>query len=203
MTGLVLMENAGRGTVDVLCRLGVAGPVVVCCGRGNNGGDGFVIARHLDLSGYVVRVGLWCDPASLQGDAAANYAILATRACRSSSSTPSTTRYGSPRCSTARLDCRCPAGYRFTWRSASAARSGHRCDQRAPGPEVGRRSAERLDCDTGEASPYTIRATHTCTFVGKNPASRSPAPRPTQVRCTSSTSGRRKLIEECLADPRK
>ena len=77
MTGLVLMENAGRGVADLLCQWGIAGPVAICCGRGNNGGDGFVIARHLDLRGHAVRVGLWCDPATLQGDAAANYAILA------------------------------------------------------------------------------------------------------------------------------
>lgn len=63
MSGLVLMENAGRGCADVLCRIGIAGPVVICCGRGNNGGDGFVIARHLDLRGIVVRVLAWCEPA--------------------------------------------------------------------------------------------------------------------------------------------
>jgi len=35
-SGLVLMENAGRGVADVLCRLGIVGPVVVCSGKGNN-----------------------------------------------------------------------------------------------------------------------------------------------------------------------
>ena len=59
MTGLVLMENAGRGTADVLCRLaenesgGRSGRVAICCGKGNNAGDGFVIARHLDLRGMM------------------------------------------------------------------------------------------------------------------------------------------------------
>ena len=33
-SGLVLMENAGRGVADVLCRLGIAGPVAICCGKG-------------------------------------------------------------------------------------------------------------------------------------------------------------------------
>ncbi len=51
MSGLVLMENAGRGCVDVLCGEGIRGPVVIVCGRGNNGGDGFVIARHLEIRG--------------------------------------------------------------------------------------------------------------------------------------------------------
>ena len=45
MTGAMLMENAGRGAANVLCDLGVRGTVVIVCGRGNNGGDGFVIAR--------------------------------------------------------------------------------------------------------------------------------------------------------------
>src|SRR5690606_38174978 len=56
MSSLVLMENAGRGVTDVLERLGVDGRVVICCGAGNNGGDGFVVARHLDLRGYDASV---------------------------------------------------------------------------------------------------------------------------------------------------
>ena len=75
-SGLVLMENAGRGVADCLEGLGIEGPVVICCGRGNNGGDGYVIARHLDLRGFSVRVLLYCDPGQLTGDAAANFRIL-------------------------------------------------------------------------------------------------------------------------------
>src|SRR5213596_202481 len=77
MSGLVLMENAGRGCADVLCQIGCRGPVAVVCGKGNNAGDGFVIARHLDLRGVPVKVVLLGPPAELRGDAAANYAILA------------------------------------------------------------------------------------------------------------------------------
>jgi NAD(P)H-hydrate epimerase len=76
MSGLVLMENAGRGCVDRLGSLGIAGPLAICCGHGNNGGDGFVIARHLQLRGYEPRVLLAGDPAALRGDAAVNYRIL-------------------------------------------------------------------------------------------------------------------------------
>lgn len=76
MLGLVLMENAGRGCADWLCELGIQGRVVICCGKGNNGGDGFVIARHLTNRGYSVRTLLFCDPNDLVGDAAANFQIL-------------------------------------------------------------------------------------------------------------------------------
>jgi NAD(P)H-hydrate epimerase len=75
MPGVVLMENAGRGVADLLLNLGVQGPVAVCCGRGNNGGDGFVIARRLDNAGIRVRVLLFDKPADLT-DAAVFYAIL-------------------------------------------------------------------------------------------------------------------------------
>ena len=70
------MENAGRGCADVLCRLGIAGPIVICCGGGNNGGDGFVLARHLDLRGHAVRLVLCSDPGQLRGDAAHNFHIV-------------------------------------------------------------------------------------------------------------------------------
>ena len=74
--GIVLMENAGRGAAERLVELGVAGPVVICCGSGNNGGDGFVIARHLDLRSIAVRVLVWGSPGQGTGDAAVNYRIL-------------------------------------------------------------------------------------------------------------------------------
>jgi NAD(P)H-hydrate epimerase len=76
ISGLVLMENAGRGCVDVLERLGIDGPVLILCGKGNNAGDGFVIARHLEIRGHAGRVLLLCAPDELRGDAAANFAIL-------------------------------------------------------------------------------------------------------------------------------
>ena len=75
--GVVLMENAGRGCAELLLRLGVKGRVVVCCGKGNNGGDGFVIARWLDNAGAAVRVLLFARPEELTGDAAIMYRIIA------------------------------------------------------------------------------------------------------------------------------
>jgi ADP-dependent NAD(P)H-hydrate dehydratase / NAD(P)H-hydrate epimerase len=69
--GLVLMENAGRGVADEVARLFPdAGTVAVLCGPGNNGGDGFVAARHLAERGYAVRLGFDGDIGRLPPDAA-------------------------------------------------------------------------------------------------------------------------------------
>lgn len=78
LPGVVLMENAGRGAAELVARLWTGtGPVAIACGRGNNGGDGFVIARHLELLGRSVRVLLAADPTSITGDAAAMLAVIA------------------------------------------------------------------------------------------------------------------------------
>jgi NAD(P)H-hydrate epimerase len=74
--GVVLMENAGRGAAEVLRAQGLHGPVVLCCGKGNNGGDGFVIARHLDNWKVPIRVLLFARPEDLTGDALVNYHII-------------------------------------------------------------------------------------------------------------------------------
>ncbi|HEY1612470.1 MAG TPA: NAD(P)H-hydrate epimerase, partial [Rhizomicrobium sp.] len=68
---LVLMENAGRAIADAIALRWPASPVLVLCGPGNNGGDGFVVARHLADEGHQVRVALLGDRSRLRGDAAA------------------------------------------------------------------------------------------------------------------------------------
>jgi NAD(P)H-hydrate epimerase len=77
MPTLALMENAGRGAADLLRgRLGPESRVLILCGPGNNGGDGAVVARHLDVWGVSVRVVWFTDPANLRGDAAVQFRIL-------------------------------------------------------------------------------------------------------------------------------
>ena len=73
---IVLMENAGRNAAELLAASGTPGMVAVCCGKGNNGGDGFVIARHLDRMGFGVLAMLFAPADSLQGDARTNWEIL-------------------------------------------------------------------------------------------------------------------------------
>jgi NAD(P)H-hydrate epimerase len=73
--GEVLMENAGRAATEaVLEALPEDGEVLVVCGSGNNGGDGFVVARLLAGLGVPVRAALLGDAKKLRGDAAANHA---------------------------------------------------------------------------------------------------------------------------------
>jgi NAD(P)H-hydrate epimerase len=76
---LVLMENAGRGAAEWLRRLGVGGStrVLIACGPGNNGGDGGVVARHLDAWEVPVRVVWFAEADRLRGDAATQRDILA------------------------------------------------------------------------------------------------------------------------------
>jgi ADP-dependent NAD(P)H-hydrate dehydratase / NAD(P)H-hydrate epimerase len=69
VSGTTLMESAGRAVADAVLERHLPRPVVVLCGPGNNGGDGFVAARHLHAAGWPVRVALLGDRNALRGDA--------------------------------------------------------------------------------------------------------------------------------------
>lgn len=160
--GVVLMENAGRGAAGLLVALGIHGRVVVCCGKGNNGGDGFVIARHLDNRGVPVRVLLFARPEELTGDAAVNYHIIE--------------RAGLPIVNGPALDVRAElAG--AEWVVDALFGTGLSGPVRAPFDAIitaindsGARVLavdipSGLDCDTGRPLGPTVRACHTATFV--------------------------------------
>jgi NAD(P)H-hydrate epimerase len=77
--GMVLMENAGRCCADLILETldGVSDPqVCIFCGTGNNGGDGYVIARHLLNAGLAVRVIVCGRLEKVAGDARINLDIL-------------------------------------------------------------------------------------------------------------------------------
>jgi NAD(P)H-hydrate epimerase len=214
MSGLVLMENAGRGAVDALLafdpsllngsnspptgpprgpgsaaeRLPTSNPegvalqlaanperqaapqVVILCGKGNNAGDGFVIARHLEIRGVAVRVLLLAPPNELTGDAKANFAILqhadvpivdvsvgsleshlnqyAAGAAWLVDALLGTGATGEPRE---------PYAAAIRWMNAQPAR---RLAVDLP---------SGLDCDTGEPANATVRADLTATFVAAKP----------------------------------
>jgi ADP-dependent NAD(P)H-hydrate dehydratase / NAD(P)H-hydrate epimerase len=77
---LTLMENAGSAIAQfILEEYGSASRIAVVCGKGNNGGDGFVVARKLHRAGRVVEVLLLAEPADLRGDALAMFERLPLR----------------------------------------------------------------------------------------------------------------------------
>lgn len=78
LPSLVLMENASLRLAEVLQQHFELDPpkrIVIVCGRGNNGGDGMALARHLYNIGFQVQVFLLADPEELKGDAAVNYKV--------------------------------------------------------------------------------------------------------------------------------
>lgn len=201
ISGLVLMENAGRGVADKLCELGLAGPVVICCGKGNNGGDGFVIARHLDLRGHPVRVLLWADPDELSGDAAANFQIL--------EKTDVPIHLFASEHDAAGLNEQLGGA---AWIVDALLGTGARGEPRPPldavidqlnaaaAPRLAVDLPSGLDCDSGCAARHTIRAAHTCTFVAPKPGFFQPGvERYTGRMHVLDIGAPRCLVEEMLA----
>jgi NAD(P)H-hydrate epimerase len=185
MSGLVLMENAARGAVDVLLRLGCRGPVAIVCGKGNNAGDGFAMARHLDLLGVSVRVLLTDSPSNLRGDAAANFAILhkcqlpILRLGEATSDSPqdfaSQLASGLEGCEwivDALLGTGASGAPRPPLDQVIVALNHHSAKKLAVDMPSG------LDCDAGAPALTTFRADHTVTFVAPKPGLLTPEAKP-------------------------
>jgi len=200
-SGLVLMENAGRGVADVLCSLGIVGPVVICCGKGNNAGDGFVIARHLALRGHKVEVMLWATPERLTPDAAANYKILAK------SNVPIKI-FGDVCCAVETRQTLADAA----WIVDALLGTGAHGEplppldavidllNASPAPKLAVDLPSGLDCDTGQAARHTVRARETCTFAAAKPGLLKPEAAPYVGRLHVLDIGvPRKLLEEVQA----
>jgi NAD(P)H-hydrate epimerase len=166
--GVVLMENAGRGCAELLMRLNPdRKPVVILCGPGNNGGDGFVIARHLDNHGWPV----WAMPlgqsAKLTGDAAVNFRIAKAGGLVGD---PANVFDGWVVDALFGTGLSRPLAPPFDGWVAMI--NASRCPVLAVDIPSG------LDCDTGEPLGPCVRAAHTATFVAPkrgflNPASKS------------------------------
>jgi NAD(P)H-hydrate epimerase len=195
----VLMENAGRGCVDVLERLGIDGPVVILCGKGNNAGDGFVIARHLEIRGHDCRVLLLCPAEELRGDAAANFAILQktnvpihelAQVGAASRAAPGPPRLGGPTFDLVHQLKEYSPG--AAWLIDALLGTGAHGEPRPPfdtaidcmnarPPNTQALAVDipsGLDCDTGQPATHTVRADHTCTFAAMKIGFTQPTAKP-------------------------
>jgi NAD(P)H-hydrate epimerase len=169
MSGLVLMENAGREAAREIADRYPNANACILCGKGNNAGDGYVIARHLQFaqatSGGVsgsVRIISLVDTTELAGDAAVNHCIaqlagipIATVAIEQLSGA-----VGSPDLI---VDCLLGTGAEGDPREPFA--TAIRLANAATASRVAIDLPSGLDCDSGFTADPTLRADLTLTFV--------------------------------------
>lgn len=163
--GIVLMENAGRGAAEVIDRIAEPGRVTILCGSGNNAGDGYVIARHLELAGRQVRIVSIVELGRLQGDARIN-AVIAEKSEMDIQCVASGDQIGeSISGATTIVDCLLGTGARGPLRGlyadAVAVANAIVAQRIAIDIPTG------LDCDSGQAGDPSFRADHTITFVAR------------------------------------
>jgi NAD(P)H-hydrate epimerase len=175
---VVLMENAGRGAARAMQSLGIHGQVVIACGKGNNGGDGLVIARHLVVASHHPSILLFADPSELSADAAIQWNIVQKMFL-------STQVWADKQIDETKL-----LGIlkKAEWIVDALFGTGLTGPLREPFDRIvemmNASTAKRfavdipsgLDCDTGAPLGPTVRAEHTVTFVARklgfaNPAS--------------------------------
>ncbi len=140
---------------------------MVCCGKGNNGGDGLAIARHLDNASVAVRVLLFADPGELAGDAAVNFRIVEKSKIAWKCFAGSAVDEEALRQELATADWIVDAlfGSGLSGPIRSAARPGGGGHQREPGRVFAVDIPSGLDSDTGKLLGPTVRARHTATVV--------------------------------------
>jgi NAD(P)H-hydrate epimerase len=169
--GVVLMENAGRSCSELISeKLGDTGGTKVCifCGTGNNGGDGYVIGRHLYNNGFEVDIVLCGDRKKIKGDALTNLEILekqglAIKSLELSAKSPfrDVHQYGSD--ADIIVDALFGTGLRGQLKTEYVQLIE---DINMLGlPIVAVDIPSGLDCDTGEPLGAAIRAVSTVTFV--------------------------------------
>lgn len=166
--GLVLMENAGRAAADlILSKSSDDARVAIVCGGGNNGGDGFVIARLLAEANRRVTIFMACDPARLSGDAATNYHIASRMALDFVPfDSPERIQAAQNRLQQSDVIVDALLGTGFTGRVRPPIDSAiHAINAAANAKIVAVDLPSGLDCNTGLPSSPTVRAHDTITFI--------------------------------------
>ncbi len=164
MSGLVLMENAGRGAAEKIAAF-CPRDVTVCllCGTGNNGGDGYVIARHLQLLGYGVRIVSLVPLEKLSGDAEANARIADKGGLSISVAADAEGLKRLIKNGECVVDCMLGTG--ATGEPRGIYGDAVRLANQRSGPRVAIDLPTGLDCDSGQPAESTFRADLTVTFV--------------------------------------
>ncbi|MCB1961160.1 MAG: NAD(P)H-hydrate epimerase, partial [Rhodocyclaceae bacterium] len=160
-----LMERAGRASAEEAVRLMIdrPGALLIACGPGNNGGDGFVMARHFVQAGREVVVAFSGDPARLPPDAAKAYKAWHDVGGQTLSDLPAPPPGGWALVVDALFGIglqRPIAGHYADWiRSLNA----------LPGPRMAIDVPSGLCADTGRVMGVAFEATHTVTFIALKP----------------------------------
>lgn len=185
LPGIVLMENAALGLTRVVIeelekRDALGAAVVIVAKTGNNGGDGFVVARHLALMGYLPRVAYCGDrsKAKRETDAGINLTVL-ERSGETIVDVPDAAALAAllRQWSDASLvvDCLYGTGLATMMRPDGIAlvEALNAC----PLPKIACDLPSGLDCDTGRPLGAAVRASRTVTFVGRKKGFDEPASR--------------------------
>jgi NAD(P)H-hydrate epimerase len=181
--GVVLMENAGRHAAQTVLELlpNPAGArVCVLCGPGNNGGDGFVVARHLHNAEVRVTVLLACDAQKITGDARVNYDIAQRMSLPMHAIlTPDELAQTQAQLRDCDVIVDALLGTGFTGQPRPPIDQIIRAVNALRGPTIVAIDVPSgLDCDTGQPADPCVRADVTVTFVApKAGFEKPPAPR--------------------------
>jgi len=166
ISGLTLMENAGRACTDAIAAHQFSS-VMLLCGKGNNAGDGFVIARHLltrEIPAIIIQL---VNPESLSGDALTNYEILTklptTILFVDETNIVSALDELATDSNMAIIDCMMGTGGQGAPRPPF--RQAIEWANRQPAFRIAIDIPSGLDCDTGQAGTPTFQAQQTLTMV--------------------------------------
>ena len=177
--GIVLMENAARAVVDATVEMlpfrDYPPRVLIVCGFGNNGGDGFAVARHLHNRGYDLMIQLIGNPLhERKGDAGINYQIIEKMGLECSGPDPEAIASASAELVIDALFGTGLVGPPKDYKAALIDGFNHYASTHEV-PVLSVDLPSGMDCDTGDVLGVCIRATRTVTFVAEKAGFANPA----------------------------
>ena len=163
LPSIVLMENAARALAEAAVQmLDGKKRVLIVCGGGNNGGDGYAVARHLHNRGIAVSILATKSVEELDGDAATNARVAAAMGLTIKSASPDAVRAAE-----ADLIIDALLGTGLTKPPREDAAALIRAMNAHPAAVLAVDVPSGLDCDTGRPLGACVRADRTVTFVAE------------------------------------